>query len=76
MTDPALSLIIGAKQIAEALQIDEITFHSARRKGGLAFVWKEAGMGLVTTREAAAEYFRARWKGVVTAAPVPLDKAG
>ncbi len=55
-----LALIVGAKKIADVLQISRQQFYNSRHRGGMPFVWNEPGLGLVTTRKAVREYFAAR----------------
>lgn len=76
--DNDLALIVGAKAIADALEIKVKQFYNARNAGGLTFVWREPGLGLVTSRSAVKEYNRARATGqkpAETAAPKALDNA-
>lgn len=76
MADDDLTLIVGGRAIAEALKIRPDQFTESRRKGGLRFVWKEPGLGLVTTRRAARTYLDDRVKAANSMASAPLDKAG
>lgn len=69
-----LALIVGHKAIAETINLKPSQFNESRRKGGMGFVWKEPGLGLVTTRQAARDYFNARINGGISTTSRPLDK--
>lgn len=69
-----LTLICGVTSIAAALKLTEAQVHHARRMGGLRFIWKEPGLGIVTSRAMALKYLQMRAK--MTGAmddPEPLD---
>jgi hypothetical protein len=59
MAEPrSLALIVGVPKIAAALNLTEHQVVNARRRGGLKFIWKEEGLGIVTSEWAAQEYMR------------------
>lgn len=79
MTTDDLELIVGCKAIAAACKLTTRQVTNSREKGGLSFIWREPGLGLVTTRAAAARYLQGRAAGIIandSGPPVPLPKAG
>lgn len=58
--DEDLEMIVGCRNIAAALRLNPNQVTESRRKGGLKFIWKEPGLGLVTTRQAARRYLLLR----------------
>ncbi len=60
MSNDDLRLIVGARAIGKALNLSTDQVNNARKNGGLKFIWKERGLGLVTSRRAVREYQEVR----------------